>query len=216
MLPDQLADKINFYYKRYPEATLVIDPAQKQTVEAMRARYNLPLITAEKLGKRTHIEFLNNALHQGVFFFKRLSEEETSAYDQMSVLEWDKRHMRESEDFPADLADATLYAFTYVYNYHNQSTLKEVPTAEEELRAYEERTLRQAMRDCVKKPGDMFRRRFTLRFLEGKRDKMTTTELKDLITFLKDKNISQIKYRRIGSYFLSNSGRHLKAGFIGR
>lgn len=139
VLIDRLAAELQSFSRRYPQAAMVIDPANKQLVESMRQIYHLPLEAADKLGKRSHIDVLNSALHQGTVKFRRKSP----TYEQMSVLEWNVKRTAESETFPADLADAMLYAYTHVYNHHNRPEVPK-PLTENEWAREEERKMIEA------------------------------------------------------------------------
>lgn len=136
VLIDRLAHELKATQARYPDAQMVIDPANKQLVESMKQIYNLPLQAADKAGKRAHIDIMNASLHQGALLFPRGSQ----TYEQMSILEWNKTRTAESEAFPADLADSLLYAYTHIYNWHNAQREPE-PLTERQRHSEEERLL---------------------------------------------------------------------------
>ena len=152
VLIDGLASKLKETAQRYRNAPMLIDPANKQLVESMRVTYQLPLEAADKLGKRSHIDMLNSALHAGRVLFPRQS----ATYDQMSVLEWNSKRTAESESFPADLADSLLYAFTHIYNWANTPEaphrMTEAEVAKEEERRMIEAAVERARGGSSKDP----------------------------------------------------------------
>jgi len=150
VLFDALAGELKRTHQAYPQASMVIDPANKQLVESMKQMHSLPLESADKPGKRAHIDVLNSAIHQGTFLFPIGSK----TFEQMSVLEWNKDRTRESESFPADLSDACLYAYTHVYNWHNKSEMPRPMTALEIAREEERKMIEAAVNKVNAKNRD--------------------------------------------------------------
>jgi len=121
---------------------MVIDNASKQAVEEMRQRYTLPLIPAEKTGKRDYIELLNSDLTLGHI---RILPKAQPLVDEWASLVWDERKFRsgkyeEHPTCPNHLSDAFLYAWRYVYNYCAKPKYdKPLPNSEEAVEDFWER-----------------------------------------------------------------------------
>ena len=142
MIISDVADKIKELDKKYNFDTMVIDNASKQAVEEMRQRYTLPLIPAEKTGKRDYIELLNSDLTLGHI---RILPKAQPLVDEWASLVWDERKFRsgkyeEHPTCPNHLSDAFLYAWRYVYNYCAKPKYdKPLPNSEEAVEDFWER-----------------------------------------------------------------------------
>lgn len=109
---------------------VIIDGANKQGVESMKSRSNIPFEYADKRDKATFIEILNSDLTQGkIKFLKDGSSRQL--IDEMLGLTWVtdgdmiKYPKREHPLLPNHLCDAFLYAWRCGYHY---SAIPEVKT----------------------------------------------------------------------------------------
>lgn len=110
------AETIHRLTHRFAITQMEVDGANKQGVEEMRKRHQLPLEAAEKQGKNTYLRLLRDELIQG---HVELVETQTTALQtEWSHLVW-KDDMREVEDARCQnhLSDATLYAWRHIYSY---------------------------------------------------------------------------------------------------
>lgn len=96
---------------------IIIDNANKQAVEEIRRRHDIPLTPAEKTGKADFIEIMNGDFISGNIKLHKKSTE--MLMEEYSQLVWDERSPRR-EEHPAcanHLCDATLYAWRHCYQY---------------------------------------------------------------------------------------------------
>lgn len=130
-----VAQVIQEYRKRYSFQRIIIDGANKQGVEEMRRRHNLPLTIAEKSDKVSYIALFNGDLDSGNI--KILTNIGNKLKEEWSSLIWDKKSDIAREDSRGEnhLSDATLYLWRAARNY--QSVLPAATKSEEEL--YNER-----------------------------------------------------------------------------
>jgi hypothetical protein len=99
---------------------MVIDNANKQAVEEMRRRHDLPWRPADKTGKSDFIELMNGEFIQGNI---QLSAQCATLADEYSGLIWDERAVAREEHpgCPNHCADAALYAWRYCYAFLSQA-----------------------------------------------------------------------------------------------
>jgi hypothetical protein len=118
---------------RYPGAPLIVDGANKQAVEEIIKRHQIPLISAKKVDKFEHIQIMNSDFLTGSI--KLLYDSCTELIEEYEALIWDERKLPEkhvelsSKD--NHRADATLYAWRYAYSY--------IVNHKEELSIYDHR-----------------------------------------------------------------------------
>lgn len=99
---------------------LVIDGANKQAVEEMRRRHNIPWTAADKTGKYDFIEIMNSDFLAGNI---KLGPNAGPLAEEYRGLIWDERKLKatgEHKEHAAcdnHAADATLYAWRYCYQY---------------------------------------------------------------------------------------------------
>ena len=134
MIIKDVADKIKALDNKYSFNNMVIDNASKQAVEEMRQRYTLPLIPAEKQGKRDYIELLNSDLITNKI---KVLPKASGLTEEWSSLVWDERKLAQGKyvEHPAcpnHLSDAFLYAWRYVYSYTAKPKVKVVAPSSEE------------------------------------------------------------------------------------
>lgn len=128
---------IKHFEKKYNPYKMVIDNANKQAVEEMKKRFNLPLYPADKSGKADFIEIMNSEFIMSNIMVSEASESLISEYENLI---WDDKADKKVEHPNCDnhLADATLYAWRYCYQYSNTTQVKK-KTFEEKEEAWLER-----------------------------------------------------------------------------
>ena len=150
MILTSVADKIKELESKYGGFNkIIIDGAAKQSVEEMRARYGIDFTSAEKLGKKDHIEMMNAELAVNRVM---LLEDGTEALRaEWDGLVWDERaklkgKYKEHPACPNHLSDATLYAYWYSHTYFFNDNLKPIektyiePTSEAAVNQFWERS----------------------------------------------------------------------------
>ena len=112
----QVASRINWYQDRYAPYKMIVDNAAKQAVEEIKQRFTLPLVAADKAGKADFIEIMNNDFVAGNILVSDACSDLTVEYENLI---WDDNSAKKQEHPNCDnhLADATLYAYRYCYQY---------------------------------------------------------------------------------------------------
>jgi terminase large subunit-like protein len=112
-----VAERIRGFQARYELDSIVIDGANKQAVEEMRRRHELPLRAADKTGKSDFIEIMNGEFIQARIKLNPLNCSQLA--DEYAGLIWDERSLKREEhpNCANDLADAALYAWRLCYSY---------------------------------------------------------------------------------------------------
>jgi hypothetical protein len=135
LIVSSVANKIKELDDRYDFIAMVIDQGggSKQAVEEMRKRYSLPLIAAEKEGKRQYIEMLNSDLLTSTI---KLLPPAKSLSDEWDKLVWDETKKEqgkwvEHSSLPNHLSDAFLYAWRWSFQYASYPKVK-LPSQDEE------------------------------------------------------------------------------------
>jgi hypothetical protein len=135
-----VSNMIKKIYEDYPFTWLVIDGANKQGVEEMRNRHNLPVnpVAAEKQDKATFLRLMDDDYKQGKIKHiegecKRLQEEQAS-------LVWIKGSGEEDPRCQNHLNDAQLYIWRKMRTYFTAES-SEWKTKDQEM---EERFLKEA------------------------------------------------------------------------
>ena len=136
MIFTEVAETIRNFQNRFNVSRIIMDGANKQGVEEMIARYNLPIQIAEKQGKRDYIEMMNADFITGQI--KLVGNHEDLEAEYMSLV-WDEKKRADGrwEEHKAcdnHFADATLYAWRWCYNYASKPK-KTPPTEEERIEA---------------------------------------------------------------------------------
>ncbi len=123
---DQFADKITtgFMAQEWSPNRVIIDGANKQGVESMRQRSNIPFEYADKQDKATFIELMNSDLIQGKIKILDTPENEPYWKEMMSlvwVTDGDKIKLPKKEHpaLPNHRTDAGLYAWRNGYHYQS-------------------------------------------------------------------------------------------------
>ena len=122
-----VANKIKEYLAQYQIGKIIIDGADKQSVEEMRRRHGVPLEPAEKQGKSDFIELLNAELIQAKI---KINNKCTNLIQEMMGLVWKTTGdqidipRKEHPSLPNHLCDAMLYAWRYCYSYMAESIVK--------------------------------------------------------------------------------------------
>lgn len=114
-----------------------IDGANKQGVESMRSRSNIPFEFADKQDKATFIELCNADLVQKKILIHNIPENRP-LWEEMSALVWVtdgekiKIPKKEHPNLANHLCDAFLYAWRNGYHYHAAPEEKKVPIGSRE------------------------------------------------------------------------------------
>lgn len=122
-----VANRIKLYQSQYQIGKIIIDGADKQAVEEMRRRHQVPLEAADKIGKPDFIELLNTDLIQEKI---KINSKCSNLINEMSGLVWQtegdiiKIPRKEHPSLPNHLCDAMLYAWRYCYQYMSEPIVK--------------------------------------------------------------------------------------------
>ena len=113
----EVADQTRKLMSRFEFDRIVIDNANKQAVEEMRRRHDLPLTPAEKTGKADFIEIMNGDFVSG--YIKVHKKAASGLVDEYGQLIWDDRSHRKEEHAGCEnhMADAALYAWRHCYQW---------------------------------------------------------------------------------------------------
>ena len=135
----QVAERIEFYIKRYKPYKFIIDNAAKQSVEELKQRFGFPLTAADKAGKADFIEIMNSDFILGNI---QISDACSDLSEEYLSLIWDDRATKKQEHPNCEnhCADATLYAWRYCYQYVSRPPKPKL-SVEEKLEAGEEAQL---------------------------------------------------------------------------
>jgi hypothetical protein len=135
MIISDVAERIKQLMRRFDPVAIVIDNASKQAVEELRQKFTIPLIPAEKQGKAEFIEIMNSDFILGNI---KLLPDTESLKEEYGALIWDKDKLPKRLEHPScenHLADATLYAYRYCYQYRHEKK-PEIPTEEAKIDAW--------------------------------------------------------------------------------
>lgn len=112
-----VANKIKELKTKYSIHKVIVDNANKQAIEEIQKRHQLPLIPADKTGKADFIEIMNAELIQGRI--KVQPKLGTDLISEWQGLIWKEKGLKREENPTCDnhLADACLYAWRYCYSY---------------------------------------------------------------------------------------------------
>ena len=135
---DAVVEKIQEFMndKNYPISRVIIDGANKQGIESMRARSSIPFEYADKLGKVDFIEMMNGDLIQGKI---KINASCTTLINQMMGLVWKTDGDRiiipkkEHPALPNHLNDALLYNWRCGYHYYFQHIGPKAKKTDEEV-----------------------------------------------------------------------------------
>jgi hypothetical protein len=139
-----VAEKIKELQKKYSFNKYIVDGANKQAVEEIKKRHEIPLEAADKTGKADFIEIMNSELIQSKVKVVK-SGDEGGLIDEWLTLVWDEKELlkgkkKENAACPNHLSDATLYAWRWCYTYlADRFTPKPDPTSEEAVDGFWEK-----------------------------------------------------------------------------
>jgi len=113
----EVADQTRRLMGRFEFDRIVIDGANKQAVEEMRRRHDIPLTPAEKAGKADFIEIMNGDFASG--YIKLHRKAAAPLAEEYSQLIWDDRSPRREEHPNCEnhCVDAALYAWRHCYQW---------------------------------------------------------------------------------------------------
>lgn len=119
MIFSEVAKVIQNYQSKFPITKIIIDGANKQGIQEMVRRYQLPLHNADKTDKATFMRMLADDVTTGIV---KVLDGANSIISEASSLQW-KNELKESEDprCANHLCDALLYLHRHAFNYlHKQ------------------------------------------------------------------------------------------------
>lgn len=132
LLTDDVAEHFIALNKKYKPIHMVVDAQEKRLAEDLRLRYRLPIVPANKLGKVTHIAFMNSDL-----MISRVKVIE--ATNRELIKEWNELNWAEKQRVAGDykenpsknnhLADAALYG--HHFSKHFRATPEPVLSDED-------------------------------------------------------------------------------------
>ena len=130
LIISEVAEKIQYFMKRYNPYKIIVDNASKQAVEELKQRFLLPLTPADKTGKANFIEIMNNDFVCGNIL---ISESCQPLIEEYQNLIWDDLASKRQEHPNCEnhLCDASLYAWRFCYQF--VSTLRKAPLTEEQV-----------------------------------------------------------------------------------
>lgn len=110
------AQRIKNLQRIFPFTKIVVDGANKQGVEEIKQRHQIPLVSAEKSDKATYLRLLRDDVLEAKL---RLLEFETGELTtEWSALQWkDSTKEKEDDRCQNHLSDATLYAWRFCRHY---------------------------------------------------------------------------------------------------
>lgn len=136
---DQVAEVIERFKvsQDYPVHKFIIDGANKQGVESMRARTSIPLENAEKQDKTTFIEIMNGDLVQSKIKILDIPQNRPLWQEMMSLVwltdgDTIKLPKKEHPNLPNHLCDAFLYAWRCGYHYSSVKPERKIITGSRE------------------------------------------------------------------------------------
>ena len=113
-----VAQEIRRLMARYPAAPLIVDGANKQAVQEIIKRHQIPLISAQKIDKFEHIQIMNSDFLTGNI--KLVYDNCTELIDEYEQLVWDERKLPKRVELSSKdnhCADSALYSWRHCYNY---------------------------------------------------------------------------------------------------
>jgi hypothetical protein len=128
-----VAERINHYRRKYPLGHIIVDGANKQAVEEIKNRHQIPLIAADKQGKADFIEIMNSEFLTGSI--KLVGEESKILAEEYGNLIWDEKKLPKKEEHSAcanHCADSSLYVWRKCYNYLYTAPVKAPKKTDEE------------------------------------------------------------------------------------
>lgn len=147
-----VADQIKELQKIYPIHKFIVDGANKQAVEEIKKRHEIPLEAAEKSGKVDFIEIMNSEMIQGKIKII-VPGDIGGLIGEWQTLVWDEKSKKKQENpaCPNHLADATLYAWRYCYTYLSQKFYhKPSPNSQESVDAFWDKEAEKLERTSIK------------------------------------------------------------------
>lgn len=143
----------------YAPHKIVIDGANKQGVESMRHRSNIPFEYADKKDKATFIELCNSDLIQGKIKIID-TPENRPLWEEMSGLVWVtdgdkiKYPKKEHPSLPNHLCDAFLYSWRCGWHYASIPSQKKITVGSREWYAEQSENIWERERDKLERKND--------------------------------------------------------------
>jgi hypothetical protein len=117
---DEVAIQIQRFQSIYPIFQVVVDSQNKQGIQTIENRYNIGMVSADKMGKFEHIRLMNTDLRRGRIKFREHSEwigEITKLKKKTTAREGENGKVMEDPKAPNHSADANLYAYLQCRQY---------------------------------------------------------------------------------------------------
>lgn len=115
MIISDVVERINYFRRLYKISTIIMDAANKQAVEEIRQRHQVPVEAADKHGKPGFIAIMNDELARGVI---KLLPQAQPLEAEWADLVWEDELRRNEDSRCANhLSDAALYVWRYAYSY---------------------------------------------------------------------------------------------------
>jgi hypothetical protein len=158
---DQVAEKIREFMRDsvYAPHRIFIDGANKQGVESMRLRTNIPFEYADKQDKVSFIELCNADLVQGKIQFIDV-DANRPLWEEMASLVWVtdgdqiKLPKKEHPALPNHRCDAFLYSWRNGYHYHSAPAEKKLTVGTKEWFDAQSQSIWERERERLSEPTD--------------------------------------------------------------
>ncbi len=149
MIPSAAGEEAHKLEARFKFVRMVGDVGGlgKGYSEEARARFTLPIESADKNNKLGYIALLNGDLERGRLKVVRSKCE--ALIDEWTELAWTDDRQKEAPGFPNHCADGTLYAWRAACAYHEREA-SPPPTAAEQARAEEAALVERAEQEAVR------------------------------------------------------------------
>lgn len=117
----EVADRTRNLMTKFEFDAIVIDNANRQAVEEIRRRHDIPLTAADKVGKADFIEIMNGDFVSG--WIKLHATATLALQEEYGGLVWDERSPRREEHpaSPNHACDAALYAWRHCYQWLSET-----------------------------------------------------------------------------------------------
>jgi hypothetical protein len=153
------ANMIKSLKEKFPLTRIIVDGANKQGIEEMKNRLNLPEIEiAEKQGKATFLRLLkDDVVIGGIKFIKDIC---SMLEEEWKDLMWlSKKGVKLEIEDPRcqnHLSDATLYAWRHTYGYLGRLESIIPKTGTEEFRMYEAKKMEDQDEESINEEKNYF------------------------------------------------------------
>jgi phage terminase large subunit len=127
-----VANQIKVLKQKYPIYKIIVDGANKQGVQEIQRRHQIPMESAEKIGKATYLRMLSDDVKQGII--KLVRDETRQLVEEWAELQWLKDTDEEDPRCENHLSDATIYAWRHALNNRNPQLERKEWTPDEQIK----------------------------------------------------------------------------------